>query len=519
MEYKSFNTYKKSKRNRYAQKHVQHKQKRKYNNLHGKHAKCYNLTIMKQLPKMIYPDQRMQSQWRRPINRFTFLHARVDLTHLDVYTIDPAGCDDIDDGFSIETMSGSRTLLHIHICDPTSEFNPWDQTFNCAITNGTSLYPSGRSSLHMFNRDFAKKCSLKEGIKMALTMTYVFKGKLLCDVMCRMSTIFCSPRFHYSYLNAGYALKKQHSVFMCATQLSASLKAHLDGEICYGNLTHFYMSYPKTINKNDRIRLIVDNEHKIHIKKMIAIFSVSTNGMIAKFLIQVHKKFNPPDENVLTKKDACLVTKFVSNRVMPYTHFTSPLRRICDCVIHFEVKNLISECNGYVFSRETINKLKCRPTPVFDTSEIVLLSKASLKTQKQYKTLQRANIKFRFLQYIHQRLTSDGSRRVILGIQLYKQTPTMASIFINSIDGHKTHFMYYVYDAKGIQSTDECIMLVNSKNDYIVHISHCNVSSNKYHNNVLPQIDKMFGVQSSIPVTGKEECDTNTLKELLQLKK
>ena len=48
------------------------------------------------------------------------LEKREKLYHLDVYTIDPEGCSDADDAFSIapDIVSG-KLFLYIHIADPT----------------------------------------------------------------------------------------------------------------------------------------------------------------------------------------------------------------------------------------------------------------------------------------------------------------------------------------------------------------------------------------------------------------
>ena len=47
---------------------------------------------------------------------------RVDLTHLEVFTIDPEGCEDADDAFSIFYDQGGL-FLALHIADPTEFIN------------------------------------------------------------------------------------------------------------------------------------------------------------------------------------------------------------------------------------------------------------------------------------------------------------------------------------------------------------------------------------------------------------
>ena len=47
---------------------------------------------------------------------------RVDMTNYDVYSIDPDGCEDADDAFSIYEDNG-KLYLAIHIADPTEHIH------------------------------------------------------------------------------------------------------------------------------------------------------------------------------------------------------------------------------------------------------------------------------------------------------------------------------------------------------------------------------------------------------------
>ena len=56
-------------------------------------------------------DNHIPHEYSIPMNE------RIDLIHLEVYTIDPYGCTDADDAFSIFEEYGK--LFNIHIADPT----------------------------------------------------------------------------------------------------------------------------------------------------------------------------------------------------------------------------------------------------------------------------------------------------------------------------------------------------------------------------------------------------------------
>ena len=47
---------------------------------------------------------------------------RIDLTHLEVYSIDPEGCEDVDDAFSYYEKDDFKYIV-IHIADPTQYIN------------------------------------------------------------------------------------------------------------------------------------------------------------------------------------------------------------------------------------------------------------------------------------------------------------------------------------------------------------------------------------------------------------
>lgn len=57
---------------------------------------------------------------------------RLDLTHLEVYTIDDASTRDVDDGVSLERGSDGQLLLWVHVADPTRWLQPGACMMCCA---------------------------------------------------------------------------------------------------------------------------------------------------------------------------------------------------------------------------------------------------------------------------------------------------------------------------------------------------------------------------------------------------
>ena len=77
--------------------------------------------------------------------------ARIDLTHLKVYTIDDESTREIDDGLGCETLPDGRQRLWIHIADPTRWISPDDLLDSEARRRCTTVYlPTGTIPMFPF---------------------------------------------------------------------------------------------------------------------------------------------------------------------------------------------------------------------------------------------------------------------------------------------------------------------------------------------------------------------------------
>ncbi|MDX2243330.1 MAG: ribonuclease R [Leptolyngbyaceae cyanobacterium bins.302] len=80
--------------------------------------------------------------------------ARLDLTHLKVYTIDDESTREIDDGLSVEALPDGRQRIWVHIADPTRWVMPGDELDLEARRRSTTIYlPTGM--IPMFPSDLA----------------------------------------------------------------------------------------------------------------------------------------------------------------------------------------------------------------------------------------------------------------------------------------------------------------------------------------------------------------------------
>ena len=101
------------------------------------------------------------------------INERVDMTKYSTYSIDPYGCEDADDAFSIYE-EGDGLFLAIHIADPTEYINIDSSLWKNIETNVVTKYPSNRKPIHMMPEEIMEKSSLMVNqhgdIKLAITI-------------------------------------------------------------------------------------------------------------------------------------------------------------------------------------------------------------------------------------------------------------------------------------------------------------------------------------------------------------
>lgn len=89
---------------------------------------------------------------------------RLDLRHIPVVTIDNENCRDMDDGFSVERLTGGKYRLGVHIADVAHYVKPNTALDREALNRGFSVYvPGGRIIPMLPDRLTYDLCSLLPG--------------------------------------------------------------------------------------------------------------------------------------------------------------------------------------------------------------------------------------------------------------------------------------------------------------------------------------------------------------------
>lgn len=286
---------------------------------------------------------------------------RIDLTHLKIWVIDPLDCTDRDDAFSL-SYENENTILWLFIADPTSEFiNGPDIEFENLTSKITTKYYIDNTPEHLFPEYIVKKYSLDIGIKPAICIKVIFDTNL-CII---------SDEILFVEIKIDETSSYQHTIITDELKNCIKISNKLfDNRIGSAKILKDYkLALP--IKYNNTWILHLDNMNTNNLKNMIAEFAILANQIVAK---KINVNFNRICQNIQpindpqlflqsiilnNKKASYEISKekhlLIDDKV--YTHFTSPLRRKSDCIVHFILKGFYIPINKLIDTCEHINTI------------------------------------------------------------------------------------------------------------------------------------------------------------------
>jgi exoribonuclease R len=246
------------------------------------------LPIKQDFSKMILTDE---NSLRKPLE-------------IDVYSIDPEGCQDIDDAISYDLVNNR---IGIHITDTTiiqSEFEP--KLFSTVYAPHTHV--------HMFPPEIATQaCSLKEGeIRQVIT----------CWINCEGNSV---PVFETNSI-----IVKKNLSYEEADKIKtkcAVLKKLFDFSISLG----------------EKLGINVKDTHN-----MVEVYMIMYNKAMAEYLEKPIYRTQKLNEVALY---SWIQNEHVSLNLYKYTHATSPIRRYVDHLIQRMFKKLILYCSENILDK------------------------------------------------------------------------------------------------------------------------------------------------------------------------
>ena len=426
------------------------------------------------------------------------LHGRSDLRGLMTVTIDGERAKDFDDAVSIEKNGDGKFILWVHIAD-VSHYVPWDSPLDVeAYSRGTSVYLPDRV-IPMFPEKLSNHiCSLNpKSDRLTLTVEMHFdRNGLRTGYKIYESVINSNERMTYTKvkkilqdndqeLTARYASLVDSFILMKELCLNIRSKRMKRGSI------DFDLPEPEIILdlQSNTIDIVTSERNIAH--QIIEEFMIAANETIAQHMSgkpvpSMYRVHEPPDEDKISdfnefiseigyshklifenpktfqkllhklagKPEEVLINKLLLRTMKQarysvenighfglasqhYTHFTSPIRRYPDLIIHRLVK-------------ETIKRryLKKEKRQQLDT----LLPEIALQTSAKERIAmdaEREVIEMKKLQYMQNRVGTEHDG-VISGVTAFGFFVELKDILVEGLVRVTSMYDdFYRFDDKG----------------------------------------------------------------------
>ena len=208
---------------------------------------------------------------------------RVSMLDIKVITIDPPGCKDADDAFSV-FYKEDKLFLAIHIADPTEYINLGSELWRTIQEKTITHYPSNKEPIHLMPEQIIKLASLtvennsNTELKNAISIiTEIDKNTYLPinNVKLEFTKIRVSKDYTFSYNNAPNDLDE----IKLGLKISKALYDLRSNKTVGTKLSEINNIYPTFENNN--ISLNLDSENVVSLKQMIAEFAIFANSFVS----------------------------------------------------------------------------------------------------------------------------------------------------------------------------------------------------------------------------------------------
>jgi len=338
------------------------------------------------------------------------IQARKDLTDLPLVTIDGADAKDFDDAVSIEKLAEDKLRLGVHIADVSHYVKEDSALDTEARSRGTSIYLVDRVIPMLPEKLSNGICSLKPNVKrltVSVFMDFNLNPLEMTDYEICQSVIESNYRLTYDEVRdiltaEDQEVRDRYSNFVRELELMNKLRKELrEQRFAEGSINFDFPEVEVTLDENGSPLSLDKRTHGIP-EQLIEEFMIAANRVVAEdihwrdipFIYRVH---DSPDTDAMVSFNQFIHNfgyhiKGIKNEVHPlslqkilrevkgkpeeriistvllksmkkavyspsnighfglgldfYTHFTSPIRRYPDLMVHRILKEVITD--GYI---------------------------------------------------------------------------------------------------------------------------------------------------------------------------
>ena len=425
------------------------------------------------------------------------INNRTDLTAIETYSIDPDGCQDADDAFSVFS-NDDKLYLAIHIADPTEYININSSLWQDVEKRIITKYPSNTKPIHMLPDEIMEKSSLMDNaygnIKKAITvLTEINKENFLPEnnIKLLFTKIKVKKENTLSYQKASENIIEP---IQYGLNISSALQEKRSEKTLGTKLKSVSTS---TIKYDDsRIYLHRDTINEKRMKQMIEEFAIFANSFIGEYF-KIHFDgfgiFRTCDASLLEDDEFKNLTGdellhyIITNGIRAdymntvsshdlvgskeYTHFTSPIRRASDCVCHYLLK--------FIYLKNINSDIDIP----FSKEKLEMLSEKCLVKTREMKKIQYTDTKFRLIQVMDSILKEKNELEIQYCITGYLSG--FINIIIKQIDDYPVYLSYSL--KRNIDSIDS----IDNKEMFNLKITVINCRK-RFDEGSIPELDCVF---------------------------
>ncbi|MFW6238243.1 MAG: ribonuclease R [Halanaerobiales bacterium] len=348
------------------------------------------------------------------------ISGRRDLRELRMFTIDGDDAKDFDDAVSIEKLDDNRVRLGVHIADVTHYVKEGSTLDEEALERGTSIYLVDRVIPMLPEKLSNNICSLRpeeERLTMSVIMDFQPEPLELLDYEICNSVIKSDYRLTYDkvqdILEGDKDLRNKYSEVVPDLELMNELRSALREERFSGGSIDFNFPEVKVILDDQGRPVELEKREHREAEQLIEEFMICANQVVAEdmywreipFIYRVHDQPDPdtlqafnefihnfgyhlkgsqdkihprvlgdllekvegkPEERVIntvllrSMKKAIYSPHNIGHFGLSleyYSHFTSPIRRYPDLMIHRVIKEVLAKGHLSQNRRDTLNRI------------------------------------------------------------------------------------------------------------------------------------------------------------------